>query len=358
MALPGSSNFTGSRNGFVLLGFPCRREIRPLLFSFFSVSFALTLLGNGAIVCTVRRDRRLHTPMYLLLGSFSFVEICYVTSTVPNLMVNILSDTKAISLAGCFLQFYCFFSLGTTECLHLSVMAFDRFLAICQPLRYPSIMTNRSCAHLVISCWAGGFLWFLLPVYLVAQLPFCGPNVIDHILCDSGPLLALSCTPAPGLEFTCSGLSFLLLLGSLLFILGSYALVLRAVLRVPSAAGRHKAFSTCGSHLAVVALFYGSVMGTYVSPGAGGSGGGQKVVTLFYSVLTPLCNPLIYSLRNQEMKAALRSGLGWAGPHPGLLDLGHINYELPTQPHPGLLDLGQINYELPVQPHHPPTASA
>ncbi|XP_038597034.1 olfactory receptor 11H6-like [Tachyglossus aculeatus] len=312
----GRNNHSGSVSGFILLGFPCRREIRPLLFSFFSASYALTLLGNGAIVCAVRRDRRLHTPMYLLLGSFSFLEICYVTSTVPNMLANILSETKAISLTGCFLQFYCFFSLGTTETFHLSVMAFDRFLAICRPLHYPSIMTPQLCGLLVVTCWVGGFLCFVLPVYLLARLPFCGPNVIDHFLCDPGPLLALSCTPAPGVELICAGLSTLLLLGTLIFILGSYALVLRAVLRVPSAAGRRKAFSTCGSHLAVVALFYGSVMGTYVSPGAGSSGGGQKVVTLFYSVLTPLCNPLIYSLRNQEMKAALWAGFGVRGAGP------------------------------------------
>uniref|UniRef100_A0A6I8MXT6 Olfactory receptor n=1 Tax=Ornithorhynchus anatinus TaxID=9258 RepID=A0A6I8MXT6_ORNAN len=312
MTLPGSGNFSGSSNGFILLGFPSRREIRPLLFSLFSASYALTLLGNGAIVCAVRRDHRLHTPMYLLLGGFAFLEICYVNSDVPNMLANIFSETKAISLAGCFLQFYCFFSLGTTECLFLSVMAFDRFLAICRPLRYPSVMTKRSCAHLVISCWAGGFLWFLLPVYLVARLPFCGPNVIDHFLCDLGPLLALAaaCSPIPGTVLICGLMSSLLIFATLLFILGSYALVLRAVLRVPSAAGRRKAFSTCGSHLAVVALFYGSVMVTYVSPGAGQTEGMEKFTTLFYSVLTPLCNPLIYSLRNQEMKNALRAGLG------------------------------------------------
>nr|XP_011770092.1 olfactory receptor 11G2-like [Macaca nemestrina] len=297
-----SSTFTG----FLLLGFPCPRQGQILLFVLFTVVYLLTLTGNGSIICAVHWDQRLHTPMYILLANFSFLEICYVTSTVPSMLANFLSDTKIISFSGCFLQFYFFFSLGSTECFFLGAMAFDRYLAICWPLRYLTIMTKHLCNILVGSCWVLGFLWFLIPISVISQMTFCGSRIIDHFLCDPGPLLALTCTRAPLLELTSSTLSSLLLFTPFVFIMGSYALVLRAVLRVPSASGRRKAFSTCGSHLAVVSLFCGSVMVMYVSPTSGHEAGMQKIVTLFYSVVTPLINPVIYSLRNKEMKHAMR----------------------------------------------------
>ncbi|XP_077700508.1 olfactory receptor 11H6-like [Canis aureus] len=305
-------NASRSGQDFILLGFPCSREVQFLLFSIFFVTYTLTLLGNTVIVCAVHGDRRLHTPMYVLLANFSFLEICYVNSDVPNMLANLLSQTKTISFAQCLLQLYFFFSLGTTECLFLSIMAYDRFLAICRPLHYPTVMTIKFCVRLVIFCWVYGFLWFLIPVILVTQLPFCGPNVIDDFLCDLGPLLALAsaCVPIPGTVLICGTMSSLLIFATFLYIIGSYSLVVRAVVQVPSRAGRKKAFSTCCSHLAVVFLFYGSVMMTYVSPGSGQAEGMQKFTTLFYSVLTPFFNPMIYSLRNKEMKAALKKILG------------------------------------------------
>uniref|UniRef100_H0XX48 Olfactory receptor n=2 Tax=Otolemur garnettii TaxID=30611 RepID=H0XX48_OTOGA len=292
--------------GFLLLGFPCSRQGQILLFVLFSAVYLLTLMGNASIICAVRWDQRLHTPMYILLANFSFLEICYVTSTVPNMLANFLSDTKVISFSGCFLQFYFFFSLGSTECFFLAVMAFDRYLAICWPLQYPTLMTGHLCNVLVASCWVLGFLWFLIPIIFISQMTLCGSRIIDHFLCDPGPLLALTCSRAPVIELTSSTLSSLLLFIPFLFIVGSYALVLRAVLRVPSAAGRRKAFSTCGSHLAVVSLFYGSVMVMYVNPTSKHKVGMQKIVTLFYSVITPLINPVIYSLRNKDMKHAMK----------------------------------------------------
>ncbi|XP_006149489.2 olfactory receptor 11H12 [Tupaia chinensis] len=264
------------------------------------------MTGNGAIVCALWCDQRLHTPMYMFLGNFSFLEIWYVSSTVPKMLVNFLSEKKTISFVGCFLQFYFFFSLGTSECLLLTVMAFDRYLAICRPLHYPNIMTGHICIKLVIICWVCGFLWFLIPIVLISQMPFCGPNIIDHVVCDPGPLFALACTSAPKVQLFCYTLSSLVIFGNFLFILGSYTRVLLAVLCMPSVTGRHKALSTCGSHLAVVSLFYGSLMVMYVSPGLGHSAGMQKVATLFYAMVTPLFNPLIYSLRNKEIKAALQ----------------------------------------------------
>ncbi|XP_047396736.1 olfactory receptor 11G2-like [Sciurus carolinensis] len=291
--------------GFILLGFPGLREEQILLFVLFSTVYLLTLMGNGSIICAVHWDQRLHTPMYLLLANFSFLEIWYVTSTVPNMLANFLSDTKAISFSGCFLQFYFFFSLGSAECFFLAVMAFDRYLAICRPLHYPTLMTGHLCNILVATCWALGFLWFPVPIIIISQISFCGSRIIDHFLCDPGPLLALTCSRAPVMEFFWMILSSLLLFIPFLFIMGSYALVLRAVLRVPSSAGRRKAFSTCGSHLTVVSLFYGSVMIMYLSPTSEHEAGMQKLVTLFYSVGTPFINPVIYSLRNKDMKHAL-----------------------------------------------------
>ncbi|XP_012399626.1 olfactory receptor 11H6-like [Sarcophilus harrisii] len=294
---------------FVLLGFSGHREMQNLLFSLILVIYILTLLGNGAIVSAVKWDKQLHTPMYILLGNFAFLEIWYVSSTVPNMLANFLSETKTISFSGCFFQFYFFFSLGTTECFFLSVMAYDRYLAICRPLHYPTIMTGKFCVTLIAACWVSGFLCYPVPIILISQLPFCGPNIIDHFVCDPGPLFALTCVPAPAIKLICYTFNSMIIFGPFLSILGSYTLVLRAVLRVPSGAGRRKAFSTCGSHLVVVSLFYGTLMVMYVSPTSGNPAGMQKIVTLVYSVITPLLNPLIYSLRNKDMKNALRKVL-------------------------------------------------
>nr|AEN80225.1 olfactory receptor OR3055 [Canis lupus familiaris] len=300
------NNCSSSVSEFILLGFPYTWEIQILLFSIFCGTYILTLTGNLCIICAVRWDHRLQTPMYILLANFSFLEICFITSTVPKMLANLLSETRTICFYGCFLQFYFFFSEGTAETLFLSAMAFDRFLAICRPLHYPTVMTAQRCIRIGAGCWVCGFLYFLLPIYLISQLPFCCSNKIDHFLCDPGPLMKLSCVPAPATEIICAIYNSVLIFSTLFFITSSYTLVIRAVLRVPSAEGRHKAFSTCGSHLAVVSLFYGSIMVVYVSPTAGNPAGIQKYVTLFYSVLTPLFNPLIYSLRNKEMKEALR----------------------------------------------------
>lgn len=295
---------------FVLLGFHGQGEMQVFFFWLILVVYLLTLLGNGAIVCAVKWDRRLYTPMYIFLGNFAFLEIWYVSSTVPNMLVNMLSDTKTISFTGCFLQFYFFFSLGTTECFFLSLMAYDRYLAICRPLHYPSIMTGKFCVILVCFCWMSGFLCYPVPIVLISQLPFCGPNIIDHFVCDPGPLFALACIPAPSTELICYTFNSVIIFGPFLSILVSYMLVLRAVLRFPSSAGRTKAFSTCGSHLMVVSLFYGTLMVMYVSPTSGNPVGMQKIITLIYSAVTPLLNPLIYSLRNKDMKDAIKKVLG------------------------------------------------
>ncbi|KAM4831342.1 olfactory receptor 11H4-like [Urocitellus parryii] len=300
---------TSTVTTFVLLGFPGCQEMQSFLFSLFFGVYVFTIMGNGTIVYAVSLDRRLHTPMYILLANFAFLEICYITSTVPNMLVNFLSETKSISFVGCFLQFYFFTSLGTTETYFLCIMAYDRYLAICRPLHYPTIMTPRLCYILISLCWVFGFLSYSVSTVQLSQLSFCGSNIIDHFMCDMDPLIALSCAPAPITEIVLYTLSSLIIILTLLYILGSYTLLLIAVLKVPSAAGRRKAFSTCGSHLTVVCLFFGALLAMYVSPTADNPAAMQKIMTLFYSVVTPFLNPLIYSLRNKEMKAALKKVL-------------------------------------------------
>ncbi|XP_064147910.1 olfactory receptor 11H4-like [Loxodonta africana] len=292
---------------FVLLGFPGGQEMQIFLFSLFFGVYIFTVMGNGTIVCAVRWDQRLHTPMYILLGNFAFLEIWYITSTVPSMLANILSETKTISFVGCFLQFYFFTSLAATEIYLLCVMAYDRYLAICRPLHYPTIMTLQLCYLLMFLCWVFGFLSYSASTVQLSQLSFCGPNIIDHFLCDMDPLMSLSCAPAPITEIVFYTLSSLIIILTLLYILGSYTLLLIAVLKVPLAAGRQKAFSTCGSHLTVVCLFFGALLAMYVSPTSENPAELQKIITLFYSVVTPFLNPLIYSLRNKEMKAALKN---------------------------------------------------
>ncbi|XP_075388356.1 olfactory receptor 11G2-like [Tenrec ecaudatus] len=305
-----SRDTTSSVTHFILLGFPSSPERQLLYFGLFSVTYTLTLMGNTAIACAVRRDRRLHIPMYIFLGNFSFLEICYVTTTVPNILANFLSTSKSISFVRCFAQFYFFFSFGCDEGFYLCIMAFDRYLAICRPLHYPRIMTKELYMGLVIFGWSGGLILFLTPVILISQLPYCGPNIIDHFICDPVPLMMLSCSEDTTTQLIYSTFNVIFMIGTFLFVLCSYFLVILAVLRMPSAASKRKAFSTCASHLAVVVLFFGSVMVMYVIPGSGHSVKMQKIVTLFYSVITPLCNPLIYSLRNKEMLTALKKIFG------------------------------------------------
>ncbi|XP_039077882.1 olfactory receptor 11G2-like [Hyaena hyaena] len=305
-----STEATSSVSHFILMGFPSSPQMQLLYFGLFSVVYTLTLMGNAAIVCAVRWDRRLHTPMYIFLGNFSLLEICYITTTVPNMLANLLSTSKSISFVNCFAQFYFFFSFGCDEGFFLCIMAFDRYLAICRPLHYPRIMTKQVYTGLAIFGWSCGFILFLTPVVLISHLPYCGSNTINHFMCDPVPLMMLSCSEDTTTQFIYSIFNAVFMIGTFLFVLCSYALVIVAVLRMPSAAGKHKAFSTCASHLAVVILFFGSVMVMYVSPGSGHPVQVQKIVTLFYSVITPLCNPLIYSLRNKEMKTALRKVFG------------------------------------------------
>ncbi|XP_030042382.1 olfactory receptor 11H6-like [Microcaecilia unicolor] len=285
---------------FILHGLSNNQEDQAVLFTLFLVVYALTLVGNTMIIVVVYSDLRLRKPMYILLSNLSFAEIWYTTSTVPNMLYSFVSKSKAISFNGCFLQFYFFFSFGTTECFLLTAMGYDRYLAICQPLRYNVLMSSGVCMGLATSCWIAGFLWFVIPITLISKLPFYGMNEINHFLCDPGPLLELSCLRDYATETTSSTCSSLLLLSTFSFTVISYVFILRTVVKIPSSTGRCKAFSTCASHLMVVTMFFGCVMFMYMRPSGNHPFYVDKVVSVLYTIVTPLLNPVIYSLRNKE----------------------------------------------------------
>ncbi|XP_055430574.1 olfactory receptor 11A1 [Bubalus kerabau] len=289
---------------FVLLGFYVRAELHLLLFIVFTVIYVSIILGNLLIIVAVVSSQRLHTPMYFFLANLSFLEILYTSSVVPKMLEGFLQEA-AISVAGCLLQFFIFGSLATAECFLLAVMAYDRYLAICYPLCYPLLMGPRWCLGLVVIAWLSGFMVDGLVVALMAQLRFCGPNHIDHFYCDFMPLMSLACSDPSVAQMTTFILSVVCLTVPFGLILTSYGWIVVAVLRVPAGVSRRKAFSTCSSHLAVVSTFYGSLMVLYISPSAVHPQLLYKVFALLYTVVTPLFNPVIYTLRNKEVQQAL-----------------------------------------------------
>ncbi|XP_066486952.1 olfactory receptor 11H6-like [Tiliqua scincoides] len=292
---------------FILLGFDIGQEKRYLLLIFFCAFYIVTLTENITIITLAHVDAHLaRLPMYILLRNFSWLEMCYVSATMPRMLFDLASPHGVISFQACFLQFYIFFSFGTTESFFLSSMALDRYLAICHPLRYPQMMTKEFCNALVAACWIFGFLCYIIPVILISKLSFCGPNIIDHFLCDPGPLLSLACPPLPNAPFVCQfAMNVLVIIGNLFFALLSYGSVIFTLIKKASQGNLRKAFSTISFHLVVVTLFYGSAAGMYVSPDGERQSHIAKIVTLFYTAATPFLNPLIYCLRNDQVKEAL-----------------------------------------------------
>ncbi|XP_030043372.1 olfactory receptor 11H6-like [Microcaecilia unicolor] len=291
---------------FILYGLTINKSSQAALFTLFLVIYTLTLVGNTSIIMLVWSNTSLHKPMYILLGNLSFVEIWYTTSTVPKMLSGLLSTINSISFSGCFIQFYFFFSFGTTESFLLTVMGYDRYLAICHPLRYNTLMNNNKCFFFTASCWIIGFIGSLLPIILVSELPFCGPNKINHFLCDPGPLLELSCVRYLRTEVVITVYFALMLFITFLFTFISYTFIIQTILRIPSSSGRSKAFSTCASHLTVVSIFFGCVMYMYIRPSGNHPFPIDKVIAVFYTVVTPLLNPVIYTLRNKEVLEALK----------------------------------------------------
>ncbi|XP_007954798.2 olfactory receptor 6V1-like [Orycteropus afer afer] len=290
---------------FVLLGFSHLRESQVILFAFILPVYVLTVLGNLAILTLTCLHSRLHVPMYFFLGNFSLVEVLVTSTVVPRMLADLLSTQKTMSLAECLTQSFFYFSLGSTNFLILTVMAFDRYLAICRPLHYPTIMSGPVCVKLVVACWLVGFLSIVSPTLQKTRLWFCGPNVIDHYFCDSAPLLRLSCSDARHIQLMDFFLSLVFVLVTMLLILASYILIVAAVLRIPSPTGRQKAFSTCASHLTVVVLGYSSTIFIYVRPGKGHATHLNKVVALMTAVVTPFLNPFIFTFRNEKVKEVI-----------------------------------------------------
>ncbi|MBZ3881301.1 Olfactory receptor 49 [Sciurus carolinensis] len=292
---------------FVLLGLSDACELQMLIFLGFLLTYLLILLGNILIVAITLLDRRLHTPMYYFLRNFAVLEIWFTSVIFPKMLTNILTGHKTISKTGCFLQFFLYFSLGTTEFFLLAVMSFDRYVAICNPLRYATIMSKRVCVQLVLCSWMTGFLLISVPSYITFQQPFCGPNIINHFFCDNFPLLELVCADTSLMELLGFVIANFSLLGTLAVTATCYGHILHTILHIPSAKERHRAFSTCSSHIIVVSLFYGSCIFMYVRSGKGGQGEDQnKVVALLNTMVTPTLNPFIYTLRNKQVKQIFR----------------------------------------------------
>ncbi|XP_006114098.2 olfactory receptor 6F1-like [Pelodiscus sinensis] len=290
---------------FIILGFPSTKDFQVLFFTLFLLIYLFTILGNILLLLTLWTEPHLHIPMYFFLANLSVLEIGYTSVTVPKLLAVFLARARVISLTACLAQSYFFFFLGSTECFLLAIMAYDRYLAICNPLRYPMLMSSKTCAWLAFGSWGCGLLTPSLPNFLVRQLQFCGA-VLDHFFCDVPPLLSLSCTDPYVSANTIFVSAAIIVLGSFLLTSLSYAYILATVLRMSSSKGRQKAFSTCTAHLTVVCLYYSTVIFMYVTPTARQSMDVNKVVAVVYSVLTPMLNPLIYSLRNEDVKKALR----------------------------------------------------
>ncbi|MBZ3875945.1 Olfactory receptor 12 [Sciurus carolinensis] len=291
---------------FVLEGFRGGVEVQALLFAVFLALYVVTVLGNVTMIVVTTLDARLHSPMYFFLRNLSLLDLCYSSTIAPNTLATFLSSSKAISFAGCATQLFFFALLVTTEGLLLAVMAYDRLVAICSPLQYPVTMCPVTCARLVLAAYCGGCLNSIVETSLTFQLPFCSSNRIDHFFCDVPPLLRLACANTALNELVMFGLCGFIIVGTTLVVLVSYGYIAVTILKMRSASGRHKLFSTCGSHLTAVSLFYGTVFVMYGQPGAVESMEQGKVVSVFYTLVIPMLNPLIYSLRNKDVKDALR----------------------------------------------------
>uniref|UniRef100_A0A452U526 Olfactory receptor n=1 Tax=Ursus maritimus TaxID=29073 RepID=A0A452U526_URSMA len=291
---------------FILLGFPLSPRIQMLLFGLFSLFFIFTLLENGLILGLISLDSRLHTPMYFFLSHLAIVDIAYACNTVPQMLVNLLNPDKPISFAGCLTQTFLFLTFAHTECLLLVVMSYDRYVAICHPLRYSAVMSWGVCVTLALTSWILGVLLALVHLVLLIPLSFCGPQKVNHFFCEITAVLKLACADTHVNEIMVLAGAVSVLVGPFSSIVISYIHILRAILKIQSGEGRQKAFSTCSSHLCVVGLFYGTAIITYVGPRYGNPKEQKKYLLLFHSLFNPMLNPLIYSLRNKEVKAALK----------------------------------------------------
>ncbi|XP_068280292.1 olfactory receptor 14J1-like [Nyctibius grandis] len=296
---------------FLLLAFTDMWELQLLHFCLFLSIYLAALLGNSLIIIAIAYDHRLHTPMYFFLLNLSLLDIGSISTTVPKSMANFFWDTRAISYLGCVAQvFFVFFLFGAEYSL-LTVMAYDRYVAICKPLHYGTLLGTRACVHMAAAAWGSGFLNALLHTANTFSIPLCQGNAVNQFFCEVSQILKLSCSHSYLREVGLLGTTFVFGLGCLVFIVLSYVQIFRAVLRIPSQQGRHKAFSTCLPHLAMVSLFASTAMFAYLKPTSISSPSLDLVTTVLYSVVPPAVNPLIYSMRNQELKEALKKLIQW-----------------------------------------------
>ncbi|XP_069488873.1 olfactory receptor 10C1-like [Ambystoma mexicanum] len=284
-------------------------QYHGFLFAVTLFVYSLCLIGNMLIITLICLEAHLQTPMYFFLGNLSFLEMCYTSVTVPTILGVFLEKTKHISLVACLTQIYFLHFFGCTECFLLALMAYDRYTAICKPLHYGMMMNRRVCIQLASLCWTSGFLDSLTLTLLTSMLPFCGPFQINNLFCDVPPLLKIACTDTRLNEVILRVAGGLLVVIPLLFILWSYLNIVTTIWKIPSMNAKQKAFSTCSSHLTVVGLFYGTVSYMYMRPNSGISTDWNRLVVLVYTVLTPALNPLIYSLRNNDVIEALNKVL-------------------------------------------------
>ncbi|XP_074076764.1 olfactory receptor 2W3-like [Macrotis lagotis] len=298
------------QDDFILLGFSNRPQLEVVLFVVILIAYLLTVVGNTIIILVSQIDSCLHTPMYFFLTHLSFLDLCFTTSSIPQLLYNLNGSDKTISYTGCAIQLFLFLALGGVECLLLAVMAYDRFVAVCKPLHYMMIMHPKLCLGLVSIAWFGGVANSLAMSPITLKLPRCGHNKVDHFLCEMPALIRLACVNTVIIEGTVFVLAIVIVLTPLVLILVSYGYITQAVVKIKSVVGRRKAMNTCSSHLIVVSLFYGNIIYMYMQPGNSASQDQGKFLTLFYNIVTPLLNPLIYTLRNKEVKGALKRLLG------------------------------------------------
>ena len=298
---------------FVLLGLSAHPKLEKTFFVLILSMYLVILLGNGVLILVTVSDSHLHTPMYFFLGNLSFLDICYTTSSVPLVLDGFLTPRKTIPFSACAIQMFLSFAMGATECVLLGMMAFDRYMAICNPLRYSMVMRKAVYVSMAASSWLAGGANSLVQISLAVQLPFCGDNVINHFTCEILAVLKLACADI-SINVVSMGVANVIFLGvPVLFILVSYIFILTTILRIPSVEGRKKAFSTCSAHLTVVVIFYGTILFMYGKPkskdplGADKQELADKLISLFYGLLTPMLNPIIYSLRNKDVKAAVKN---------------------------------------------------
>ncbi|XP_062046002.1 olfactory receptor 2T27-like [Lepus europaeus] len=289
-----------SASGFVLTSLFNNSQMHLFLFSMVMLIYLLAMAGNTSMVLLIWADARLHTPMYFLLSQLSFLDIFFTSVTVPKMIVGFLFGWTSISFEGCGAQMFSFMFLGAAECLLLALMAYDRYVAICNPLHYPVLMSRRVCLLMVVAAWLGGSRNAFIQTSMTLQFPYCGSRKIAHFFCEVPSLLMLACADTKAYKQVFFVTRVVVLLVPITFITSSYALILAAVLRMHSIEGRQKALATCSSHLTVVNLFYGPLVYTYMLPARYHSPGQDDVVSVFYTVLTPMLNPLIYSLRNKK----------------------------------------------------------